>query len=183
MANIVILPGIGGSGEAHWQTHWQRRHPGAIRLQPTSWDLPDLADWMAALDRAVAATGGVPLLVAHSLACLLVAHWQSASSLPVAGAFLVAVPDPESEAFPIEAAGFAGVPEGRFRFPSLIVASSDDPYGEIEYARARAAQWGSDLVEIGAFGHINSQSGLADWPSGSALFQAFATGAQPCVKR
>jgi predicted alpha/beta hydrolase family esterase len=176
MTGIVILPGIGGSGEAHWQTYWERRNSRASRFQPRSWDRPDLADWMAALDRAVAAAPGAPLLVAHSLACLLVAHWQRASSLPIAGAFLVAVPDPEAEALPVEAAGFASVPKDKFRFPSLIVASSDDPYGTIEYARARAAQWGSSIVEVGALGHINSQSGLADWPGGSALFQAFAAG-------
>jgi predicted alpha/beta hydrolase family esterase len=91
-------------------------------------------------------------------------------------AILVAVLDSEAEAFPAEAAGFGNVPNDKFRFPSLIVASSDDPYGTIEYARARAAQWGSGIVEVGALGHINSQSGLADWPSGSALFRALASG-------
>ncbi|MCA1369758.1 serine hydrolase family protein [Bradyrhizobium sp. BRP14] len=176
MAEIVVLPGIGGSGEAHWQTFWERANPRARRFQPKSWDQPDLSDWIEALDRAVAAADEPPLLVAHSLACLLVAHWQCASSLAVAGAFLVAVPDAQSEAFPVEAATFAAVPEGRFRFPSLIIASSDDPYGKVEYARTRAAQWGSGIVEVGGLGHINSRSGLADWPSGWALFRAFAAG-------
>ncbi|MHC2301310.1 RBBP9/YdeN family alpha/beta hydrolase [Rhizobium mongolense] len=174
MADIIILPGIGGSGETHWQTHWERTNPRAIRFQPKSWDKPDLPDWAAALERTVAATKNAPLLVAHSLACLLVVHWQRISSLPVAGAFLVAVPDPQSDAFPAEAAGFAGPPEGKLRFPSLVIASADDPYGKIEYARMRAAEWGSHIVEVGAVGHINGRSGLEDWPSGLALFQAFA---------
>lgn len=176
MTDIIILPGIGGSGEEHWQTHWERSNPRARRFQPTNWNQPDLSDWIAALDRAVAATEEAPLLVAHSLACLLIAHWQRASPLPVAGAFLVAVPDPKSEVFPAEAAGFADVPQDRFRFPSLIVASSDDPYGTIGYARAQAARWGSGIVEAGALGHINGRSGLGDWPIGSVLFDAFAAG-------
>lgn len=176
MTDIVILPGIGGSGEEHWQTYWERRHPRARRFQPTDWDQPDLSDWIAALDRAVAAADAAPLLVAHSLACLLVAHWQRASSLPVAGAFLVAVPDPKSEVFPAEAAGFADAPQARLRFPSLIVASSDDPYGTFEYARAQASQWGSGIIEAGPLRHINGRSGLGDWPNGSALFHAFAAG-------
>ncbi|APO78097.1 esterase family protein (plasmid) [Rhizobium etli 8C-3] len=174
MADIIILPGIGGSGETHWQTHWERANPEAIRFQPKSWDKPDLADWAAALEQTVAATKNAPLLVAHSLACLLVVHWQRFSSLPVAGAFLVAVPDPQSEAFPAEAGAFTGPPKGRLRFPSLVVASSNDPYGKIEHARLRAAEWGSHIAEVGALGHINGGSGLEDWPSGFALFQAFA---------
>jgi predicted alpha/beta hydrolase family esterase len=179
MTDIIILPGIGGSGETHWQTHWERSNPHTRRFQPTSWDQPDLGDWIAALDRMVASARTPPLLVAHSLACLLVAHWQSISSLPVAGAFLVAVPDPTRAVFPAEAASFASVPEGRLRFPCLIVASTDDPYGEFQYAELRAAQWGSGIVEVGALGHINGSSGLGNWPRGLALLQAFAAGARP----
>jgi predicted alpha/beta hydrolase family esterase len=176
MADIIILPGIGGSGELHWQTRWERNHPRMQRFQPTNWDQPDLADWIAALDRMVGIAERPPLLIAHSLACLLVAHWQRTSSHAVAGAFLVAVPDPDSSVFPAEAIGFAGTPRETLRFPSLIVASSDDPYGGIAYARARAAEWGSGIVEVGALGHINEQSGLADWPIGLALFTSFAAG-------
>jgi len=142
MADIVILPGIGGSGETHWQTHWEKANPRMRRFQPKNWDRPDLNDWIAALDRAVGEAATPPLLIAHSLACLLVAHWQHDSSLSVTGAFLVAVPDSESDAFPIGAATFADTPKGRLRFPSLIVASSDDPYGKIDYAHARGRRMG-----------------------------------------
>ncbi|OCP01694.1 MULTISPECIES: alpha/beta fold hydrolase [unclassified Ensifer] len=180
MSDIIILPGIGGSGETHWQTHWERSEARVRRFKPSDWDRPDLEDWIAALDRAVAEAEAPPLLVAHSLACLLVAHWQKASTRAVAGAFLVAVPDPASGAFPPEAKGFAEVPDGRLRFPSLIVASSNDPFGSVEYAQERAAQWGSDFVEAGALGHINSKSRVDDWPEGRALFQIFAAAAE-CV--
>ena len=128
------------------------------------------------LDRAVGAAPKPPLLVAHSLACLLVAHWQQASTAPVAGAFLVAVPNPQSEAFPVEAASFADPPPSKFRFPSLIIASVNDTYGTIGYARGKASQWGSGIVEVGQLGHINEASGLGDWPQGKALLAAFAAG-------
>ena len=177
MADIVILPGIGGSGETHWQSHWEKANSRMRRFEPMNWEQPDLDDWTAALDRAVGAATEPPLLVAHSLACLLVAHWQRVSSLSVVGAFLVAVPDPESDAFPAEAAPFAHTPKGKFRFPSLIIASSDDPYGKLDYARTTAIQWGSGIVEAGALGHINGRSGLEDWPGGLALLTAFAAGA------
>jgi uncharacterized protein len=176
MTDIVILPGIRGSGEQHWQTRWEKTNPRYRRFQPADWNQPELKDWIAALDRAVAVAPKPPLLVAHSLACLLVAHWQQVSTAPVAGAFLVAVPNPQSEAFPVEAASFANPPLSKFRFPSLILASANDPYGTIEYARGRASQWGSGLVEVGQLGHINEASGLEDWPQGKALLTAFAAG-------
>jgi predicted alpha/beta hydrolase family esterase len=176
MTDIVILPGIGGSGELHWQTRWEKTNPRCRRFQPTDWNRPELEDWLSALDRAVGAAPKPPLLVAHSLACLLVAHWQQVSTAPVAGAFLVAVPNPQGEAFPVEAASFAGPPPTKFRFPSLIIASANDPYGTIEYARGRAKQWGSGIVDVGELGHINEASGLEDWPQGKALVTAFAAG-------
>ena len=174
MIDIVVLPGIGDSGAGHWQTLWEQAHSGMRRFRPGSWDAPVLEDWMLALDRAVQAANDPPLLLAHSLACLLVAHWQRRSSAAVAGAFLVAVPDPASAVFPPEAAEFADPPQIRLRFPALMVASSNDPYGTVQYARAQAAHWESGLVEVGPLGHINAASGLGDWPQGRDLFGAFA---------
>ncbi len=174
MSEFIHLPGIGNSGNTHWQTRWEEADTSIRRFSPASWDAPDLPDWIAALERVVRSAATPPVLVAHSLACLLVAHWQKVSDAPARGAFLVAVPDPSSAAFPAKAAGFAAAPQERFRFPSLIVASTDDPYGSLPYAEMRAAQWGGDLEIIGAFGHINGQSGLEDWPEGRGLLRVFA---------
>ena len=44
--HLVIIPGIGGSGPTHWQTLWES--DGSTRIAPSSWDEPDLADWLAA---------------------------------------------------------------------------------------------------------------------------------------
>jgi predicted alpha/beta hydrolase family esterase len=176
MTDIVILPGIGGSGDLHWQTRWETSEPRCRRFQPADWNQPELKNWISALDRAVGSASKPPLLVAHSLACLLVAHWQHQSTASVAGAFLVAVPNPQSHVFPVEAASFANPPLSRFRFPSLVIASANDPYGTIEYARGKASQWGSGIVEVGELGHVNEASGLEDWPQGKALLTAFAAG-------
>lgn len=173
MTEYIHLPGIGNSGEAHWQSRWEVADPTIRRFAPASWDRPDLDDWIAALDRAVAEAETPPILVAHSLSCLLVARWHCVSARKIAGAFLVAVPDPRSPAFPAEAVGFAEVPEARFGFPSLIVASTDDPYGSLDYARLRAAQWGGRLEIIGAAGHVNGASGLGDWSEGRVLLMEF----------
>lgn len=169
MTHFIVLPGSGGSGPAHWQSRWESADPAMRRFQPSSWDLPDFTDWLAALEAAVIAAPEPPVLVAHSLSCLLIAHWQKISQRPVKAALLVGVPDPASAVFPEYGMAFARIPEGRFRFASLVVTSTNDPYGSAEYAEARARRWGSRLVVIGPFGHINAESGLGDWPEGLKL--------------
>jgi predicted alpha/beta hydrolase family esterase len=173
MTEFIHLPGIGNSGETHWHSRWEDANSAIRRFTPGSWDQPDLSDWIAALDQAVRQAKTPPVLVAHSLACLLVPHWHQIALSPIKGAFLVAVPDPLSSAFPAEAAGFADVPQAQFGFPSLIVASTDDPYGSLRYVETRAKQWGSELKVIGPAGHINGQSDLGDWPEGLALLMDF----------
>jgi len=147
------------------------------RFQPSSWDLPDFTDWLAALEAAVIAAPEPPVLVAHRLSCLLIAHWQKISQRPVKAALLVGVPDPASAVFPRYGMTFAGIPQGKLRFASLVVTSTDDPYGSAEYAQARATQCGSRLAVIGPFGHINAESGLGDWPEGFALLDGLVSGA------
>ncbi len=171
MTHFIILPGSGGSGPAHWQSRWESADPAMRRFQPSSWDLPDFSDWLAALEAAVIAAPEPPVLVAHSLSCLLIAHWQKISQRPVRAALLVAAPDPASAVFPGYGKAFAKIPEGKLRFASLVVTSTNDPYGSAQYAQARATQWGSRLAVIGPFGHINAESGLGGWPEGLALLE------------
>jgi len=169
---VLILPGLGGSGPDHWQTRWARRHPEFVTVVQDDWEKPDLAAWIARLDQAVIAAPAPPVLVAHSLACLLVPLWDAAcAQRAVRSALLVAPPDPAAPAFPAEAAEFARLPRMPLTFPSLVVCSSDDPYCSLERSRALAGIWRSEMVEIGAAGHINSASGLGDWDAGYALLQ------------
>ncbi|MEJ2411039.1 MAG: alpha/beta hydrolase [Novosphingobium sp.] len=170
---VLLLPGIGGSGPDHWQSHWERTDPGMTRFAPTDWDRPELADWCEALGRAVGVLDRPPILVAHSLACLLMVHWATARGTSVGGAMLVAVPDPAGPAFPDEAQSFAQVPEQPLPFPSLIVASTNDPYGTVDYSQRRARQWGSRLIALGPLGHINASSNLGDWPEGREILASF----------
>jgi serine hydrolase len=176
MRYMITLPGIGGSGEGHWQSLWEKAEPRFMRFQPTSWDEPELNDWVQSLERAISSCERPPVLVAHSLACLLVAHWAMRSSSSVAGAFLVSVPDSDGPSFPSAAASFRLAPDGPLRFPSLVVTSTDDPYGTLAHARLRSAQWQTGLVVAGALGHINASSGLMEWGQGRALLEAFCAG-------
>jgi predicted alpha/beta hydrolase family esterase len=177
MMEFLVMPGYGGSGPKHWQTHWEKMDPIFRRVEQKDWEHPVCAEWTAALEAAVAASGKDVILVAHSLACLLVAHWASAAPRAslgkIRGAFLVAVPDPGGPAFPQAAKGFAPVPQKQLPFASFIVASTDDPYADVEFARGCARAWGGGLTVIGAKGHINAESGLGAWAEGRRLLDAF----------
>lgn len=176
MTAFITLPGIGGSGETHWQSHWEAAEPCFTRFHPHDWDRPDLADWQDALERQIERAPSPPVVVAHSLACLLVAHAAKSLAGRVAGAFLVAVPDPASDAFPASAASFANPPRHRLPFPALIVASANDPYATPDYAKTRAAEWGACCIEISPCGHINGASNLGLWQQGRMLLAAFCAG-------
>lgn len=175
MSAFITVPGIDGSGQAHWQSRWEASEPGFARFEPTSWDAPRLDDWVDALERAVAGTPGA-VLVAHSLGCLLVAHWAHRSASEVAGAFLVSVPDPDAPAFPEQASTFRKVPAHPVRFPALILSSSTDPYGSLDYQKVTATHWGAGHIDVGDHGHINDASSLGAWQQGRHLLTAFATG-------
>ena len=84
---VLVLSGIGNSGPQHWQSLWQRRHPQWQRVNLGNWDSPVCEDWVRALDVAVEACLSPPVLVAHSLGCLLVAHWAHHSARVLRGAF------------------------------------------------------------------------------------------------
>lgn len=170
----LVLPGLGNSGPDHWQSRWERADPSFIRVQLGDWDRPSYEAWREVLEKSVARAGARTVLVAHSLACILVAHWARESNLEIKGALLVAPPNPDRPDFPREAVGFSPVPLSRLRFPSIVVASSDDPYGSLEFTRGLADAWGSRFASIGPAGHINADSGLGDWPDGLELFRQLA---------
>jgi predicted alpha/beta hydrolase family esterase len=181
-AEALILPGIGNSGPGHWQSLWELAHPSFRRVAQRDWDDPEREEWVAILEATAAQAGPYVLLVAHSLGCLLVAHWAQHSTRPVRGALLVAVPNPSGDAFPAAGSSFGPVPLERLPFPSIVVASEDDPYGSLAYAQRCASAWGSRLVTIGPAGHINAASNLGMWPEGLELLELLATGDPVCTE-
>ena len=170
-ATVLTLPGIGNSGPQHWQTLWEQTYPNFVRIAQRDWDHPVCAEWVSVLESTVKDIASPVVIVAHSLGCLALAHWAAKSHASIRAALLVAVPDPEGPNFPAEAVGFSPLPQQKFSFPSVVVASADDPYGTLAHAQACASAWGSRLVHIGAAGHINASSGLGHWPEGYALLQ------------
>jgi uncharacterized protein len=169
---VLLVPGIGNSGPEHWQSCWEAQSGACVRVQQADWDNPVCLDWMKPLEVAATAAGPQALVAAHSLGCLLVVHWLVRTSLKIAGALLVAVPDPDGPNFPTQAVGFAPVPCVRLSCPGIVVASIDDPYGTLDFMRRSAKSWGSRLFNIGKAGHINASSGLGEWSEGWGLLHS-----------
>lgn len=178
---LFTLPGWQSSGPAHWQTLWEAEL-GACRVEQADWIWPRRGDWMARLDEvlldACEADGkdgkdGKAILIAHSLGCQLVAAWAEHSQHTnlVHAALLVAPPDVERDDMAPNLFNWRPIRRSRLPFHALAIMSDDDPYGAPERVARMAADWGAELLDIGAHGHINDHSGLGDWPQGQALLQ------------
>jgi predicted alpha/beta hydrolase family esterase len=169
MTKVLILPGLYDSGPEHWQSHWERSMPNVVRLVQRDWETPAREEWVAALEHMVAEHGPDSVLVGHSTACALISFWVGQTSRTVRGALIVAPSDTEAPSYPRGPTGWTPMPTNQLPFPSVVVASTNDEYVTIERARFFANAWGSTFVNIGEAGHINSASGLADWPRGREL--------------
>ncbi|TDO00117.1 MULTISPECIES: RBBP9/YdeN family alpha/beta hydrolase [Halomonas] len=175
--HCLIVPGWQGSGDDHWQTHWQSRLPHTSRTRVGSWQEPELDDWIGALDRASRRIDSPILLVAHSLGCITIAHWATrlAPSSSVAGALLVAPADVERGSVSRPLASFAPIPMHRLPFPSLVVGSTNDPAARLERIQHFANAWHSACHIIQGAGHINAASGHHRWEDGLRLLNCLGS--------
>lgn len=175
-SRVFIVPGLGSSGPGHWQTYFERLRPDFIRIEQREWETPDRSQWVATLAQALAGEDlSRVVLVAHSLGCATIAHWAAQYGQRIRGALLVAPSDVEAAhyaAFPTT--GFGPMPLRRLPFPSKVVASTNDEWATPARARQFANAWGSELIDLGAAGHINTASGYGPWPAGLALLEAWA---------
>ena len=173
--DILVVPGLGGSGPDHWQTRWEDRLSTARRVRQDDWERPDRKAWVGRLVDAVAAATRPVVLVAHSLGVPTVVH--AAPLLRpgrTVGAFLVGLPDVEDpEIEPETLRAFAPLPRDPLPFPSLLVASRTDPFCRFETAEDLSYAWGSAFVDAGEAGHLNPDSGFGPWPEGLMRFAGF----------
>ncbi len=91
---------------------------------------------------------------------------------------MVAPSDTEAVSFPEGTTGFMSIPLLKLPFPSVVVASDNDPYMELGRTEYLAKQWGSSFLNIGAAGHINVSAGFGDWPEGLALLKQLDSGVE-----
>ncbi len=170
--NVLVLPGWQGSGADHWQTLWEQRH-GYRRVEQHDWLRPLRGDWAARLEELVLSCDAPAVLVAHSLACILVAAWaaHSKNTARVKAALLVAPPDVERPDLRAQVPSWSPIALRALPFTSVLVASRDDPYCDFDRARAFAQAWQARFIDLGPCGHINAEAGLGSWPQGHVLLQ------------
>lgn len=165
MTTTLIIPGLQSSGPDHWQTWLEEQIPASVRVVQRDWSRPDLPEWSRQVRRALTTNPGRHIIVAHSFGVL--AGILAASDMPdrIAGALLVAPADPER----FKASSL--LPQKPLPFPTVLVASSNDPWMSLVVAAHWADTWESDLVNLGDAGHINPQSGFGPWPEGLAILE------------
>jgi uncharacterized protein len=171
--SFLVLHGWQGSGAGHWQS-WlveRLRSSGEFVSYPElpEPDAPRLDRWLDALERELARQPDSPVVVCHSLACVL---WLQHAHEGAAGgraqrALLVAPPSPSAtlpgvQGFfplavePAEVARAAG--------STLIAASDDDPYCPEGAGRLYGEPLDVPVHLLEGGGHVNPDSGYGPWP-------------------
>lgn len=172
MVQTLIIPGLNGSSDDHWQRLWAKEHPGSCVVEQRDWACPVLGEWQAKLDEALSETDGA-FLVAHSLGCLLAASYAGrVEANLIRGALLVAPCSLETTVglHPCMI-DFGAEPLERLPFPSLVIGSLNDPYMSVQQLERHVKAWDSELATIGFAGHINIASGFGHWPEGHRFFE------------
>ena len=183
-ATVVLVPGLRGHVEDHWQTRLAARLPGAWMVPPLGRTEPDLQVRIRLLDHIVEDVDGPVVLVAHSAGVLATVHWAATwTGTKVVGALLATPPAfaaPLPPEYPSIAElpdhGWLPIPRRPLPFPSIVASSDDDPLGNPLRLRAMANSWGSRFHSLGAVGHLNPASGFGDWPEAEELIDELVAG-------
>jgi uncharacterized protein len=177
--DLLLVPGYEGSGPDHWQHRMAGKLSTARIIEQPDWLFPSLSVAVGEIAQAVQAAQRPVVFIAHSAGTSLVAHAvptlvQLGVIGKVRGAFLVSAPSETSLAGLAQVdPALALLPRNPLPFPSLLVASSNDPFATLEEAADLALAWGAQLVEAGEAGHINAASGHGPWPEGMMRFAGF----------
>ncbi len=165
MTTTLIIPGLKSSGPEHWQTWFEERIPGTVRVIQRNWSHADLPEWSSRVRREIHRIPGRIVIVAHSFGVLAAVQAAEDLKTRVAGALLVAPADPDR----LGVSDY--LPMAPLPFRSVVVASTNDWWMSLERAAFWADLWGSELVNLGAVGHINVEFGFGPWPEGLSLLE------------
>ena len=184
-ATVVLVPGLRGHVEDHWQTRLAASLPGARMVTPLGRSNAGLRARVTMLDHVVQQVAGPVILVAHSAGVLVTAHWAAQySPTRVLGALLATPPTLATELpaeYPsiaeLRAHGWLPIPRQPLPFPSIVAASSNDPLANPVRLGSLAASWGSRVHDLGAVGHLNPASWFGDWPEAVELIDQLRDGA------
>lgn len=177
-ATVLIVPGLRDHVAQHWQTLLAPQLPRVACVPPMGREDLDVGTRVAAIEHAAQQVEGPLVIVAHSGGCIMVAHWARQTRRPVHGALLAAPPDFDTQmpaGYPsldeLRAGGWLPVPREPLPFFSIVAASRNDPLGSFVRVAGLAADWGSELADLGEVGHLNPASGFGPWPLAHAFIE------------
>ena len=170
---ILLLPGLNGSLDGHWQRIWLEDYPESEIVEQQDWAKPDVATWVETVERRVESIAEPVFIIGHSLGCILGAHLShSRVADQILGAMLVAPCDLNIvEKLHPGNVSFGTQPTWKLSFPTLLVGSDDDHYMPLENLHQTANLWQADFASLGSAGHINIASGFGRWPEGYRYFE------------
>lgn len=175
-ATVLIVPGLRDHVAEHWQTHLAASLARVRSVPPLTQDKLNCQARVGAIAQELAQIDGPVILVAHSAGVLMTVHWSLHHQRQIKGALLVTPPDLDA-AWPtqypsretLQTGGWYPLPRARLPFPSLVAISDNDPLASADAVRAMARDWGSEVVGLGAVGHLNPASGFGPWPQALEL--------------
>jgi predicted alpha/beta hydrolase family esterase len=183
-ATVVLVPGLRGHVEDHWQTLLAVTLPNVRTVPPLGRNEPSLEARVTLLDRIVEDVDGPVVIVAHSAGVLVTVHWAATyEGTSVVGALLATPPAFAAELPPeypsirrLRDNGWLPIPRRPLPFPSILATSTDDALGNPVRLRAMANAWGSREYSLGAVGHLNRASGFGSWPEATSLIEQLTAG-------
>lgn len=168
----LIVPGVGGSEKAHWQSWLQEQLHDATRVEQDYWNKPVLDVWVQRFTEVLLQQAAPVQVVAHSFGCLTsVAALSRYPSLKqrISGLLLVAPANPERFSVAgLRKDGEASIAhllqQTALPVPTQLIASQNDPWLSFNAAETWAGHWAAKLIDLGEAGHINVAAGYGAWP-------------------
>ncbi len=173
--DILIVPNIGGAADGDWPSRWRAKLSTARLVHPQNSADTRREAWTEAIARAAGGATRPALFIGHGLGAAAIADaGRALDGAGVRGAFLVAPPDERGLE---RLAGVDWTPaRAPLPWPSVVIASRNDPLGVYDAVAALAADWGAELIDAGEAGGLDAASGHGPWPEGLMRLAAFMRG-------
>jgi predicted alpha/beta hydrolase family esterase len=168
--SFLVLHGLDGSGVGHWQVWLMRRlrragHNVAFPELPEPSD-PDPGAWQATIEVELGHERA-PVVICHSLACLIWLRIAATSDRARAERVLLVAPPWREDMEPVARAlthDADAADVERAAGATLLVCSDADPYCPAGAVAMFAEPLAIESRVIAGAGHINPDAGYGPWP-------------------